>query len=131
MTPSRSRSNPVEPRPVLIRNARILRLNRGPRPRRGQHLGDLSVLERGDVLLAADRIVSVGTDLSLPPDSDVIEADGRVLMPGLIDCHTHACWAGDRVDEWSMRLGGAEYLDILKAGGGIMSTVRAVRATTE
>jgi imidazolonepropionase len=89
------------------------------------------VLERGDVLLSADRIVSVGTDLSLPPDSDVIEADGRVLMPGLIDCHTHACWAGDRVDEWSMRLGGAEYLDILKAGGGIMSTVRAVRATTE
>lgn len=48
-------------------------------------------------------------------------------MPGFVDCHTHACWAGDRLDEWDMKRRGVSYLEILNAGGGIMSTVRAVR----
>ncbi|MCH7550327.1 MAG: hypothetical protein IIA35_01280 [Proteobacteria bacterium] len=49
-------------------------------------------------------------------------------MPGFVDCHTHACWAGERFDEFEMKLAGRSYLEILAAGGGIMSTVRAVRA---
>ena len=52
-------------------------------------------------------------------------------MPAFVDCHTHACWAGSRLDEFEMSLTGAKYLDILKAGGGIMSTVRAVRQASE
>lgn len=59
-----------------------------------------------------------------------INAHGNVVMPAFIDCHTHACWAGERYDETAMRLAGREYLDILACGGGIISTVRAVRASS-
>ena len=119
------------PAPILIRDARILRLARGPRPRRGLSLGDLHILDRGDVLIEGTKIAAVGTSLSILPGATIIEGGGRVLMPGFVDCHTHACWAGDRLDEWAMRLAGASYLDILKAGGGIMATVAAVRAASE
>lgn len=119
------------PTALLVRDGRVLRLSRGVRPRRGKQLGELAILERGDVLIEGARIAAVGQSLSVPPDASVVEAGGRIVMPGFVDCHTHACWAGDRLDEWAMRLGGASYLDILKAGGGIMSTVRAVRETSE
>jgi imidazolonepropionase len=115
---------------VLIRNARVLTLA-GARPRRGKALGDLGVIEGGHVLIEGDRIAIVS---STAPPSDVrnprsdIDAAGRVLMPAFVDCHTHACWAGSRLDEWDMKRRGAGYLEILKAGGGIMSTVRATRA---
>lgn len=113
---------------MVIRNARVLTLSRGERPRRGGAMRDLNVLERGDVVVEGDRIAAVGPSLSAPAHATVIEAGGRVLMPGFVDCHTHACWAGDRLAEWTLRLGGATYQEILAAGGGIMSTVRAVRA---
>src|SRR5437870_13005435 len=68
-----------------------------------------------------------------PPDGGVEELDGRGLcaIPGLVDCHTHACFAGDRVDEFALRAGGASYEELHAAGGGIMSTVRATRAAGE
>ena len=62
---------------------------------------------------------------------DVLDAAGRVLMPGFVDAHTHALFAGDRLDEFEQKLAGKSYLEILAAGGGILSTVRAVRAATE
>ena len=66
-------------------------------------------------------------------DGDVEELDGRGLsaVPGLVDCHTHACFAGDRVDEFARRAGGASYEELHAAGGGILSTVRATRAAGE
>ncbi|GMV25129.1 MAG: imidazolonepropionase [Phycisphaerae bacterium] len=90
------------------------------------------VIPRGDVLIEGDRIVAVAPSIQLirPPDT-VIDARGRVLMPGFVDCHTHACFAGSRLDEWDLRRRGATYLEILAAGGGIMSTVRAVRAASQ
>lgn len=134
MTPSRSKNSPTpasEAGVTLFRGARVLRLSPGARPRRGAHAGELHAQDDTDVLVAGETIMSVGPNLSVAADVPVIEAEGRVLMPGFVDCHTHTCWAGDRLDEWSMRLAGTEYLDILKAGGGIMSTVRAVRACSE
>ena len=66
-------------------------------------------------------------------DGEVDELDGRGLcaIPGLVDCHTHACFAGDRVEEFALRAGGASYEELHAAGGGIMSTVRATRAAGE
>ena len=117
---------------LTITNARILTLAGGEVPRRGAALGDLGVIERGFVQVADGRITAIGD--GEPPEEGggkTIDADGGVLMPGFVDCHTHACWAGDRYDELEMKRAGASYLEILQAGGGIMATVRAVRDADE
>lgn len=114
-----------------IRNARILTLGHGSRPRRGKELGDLGIIPLGEVLVADGRIAAVGAKVEAPADAEIIDAMGRVLLPGFVDCHTHACWAGDRLDEWEMKLRGVPYLEILKKGGGIHATVKAVREATQ
>lgn len=111
---------------IVIRNARVVTLAQGERPRRGKGLGELGVLARGDVLVEEGTVTAVGR-VNAPPGARTIDARGRVLMPGFVDCHTHACWAGDRLDEWDQKRNGVPYLQILASGGGIMSTVRAVR----
>lgn len=117
--------------PLLIRNARILTLGAGARPRRGKELSDLGIIPSGEVLIADDKIAAVGAKAEAPADVETIDAQSRVLMPGFVDCHTHACWAGDRLAEWEMKLRGVPYLEILKQGGGIHSTVKAVREATQ
>ncbi len=100
-------------------------------PLRERALRDVEVLEDAFVLCSAGRIEAVGRMRDLPAlDGDVEELDGRGLsaIPGLVDCHTHACFAGDRVDEFSLRAGGATYEELHAKGGGILSTVRATRA---
>lgn len=114
-----------------IRNARILTLAHGSRPRRGKELGDLGIIPSGEVLVADGKIAAVGAKVEAPADAEIIDAMGRVVMPGFVDCHTHACWAGDRLDEWEMKLAGVPYLEILKKGGGIHATVKAVREATQ
>ena len=94
-------------------------------------MSDLGIIPNGEVIVTDDKIAAVGPKLDAPPEAEVVDANGRVLMPGFVDCHTHACWAGDRLDEWEMKLKGARYLDILKQGGGIHATVRAVRDSTQ
>ena len=116
---------------LLIRNARLLTLAGPNRPRRGKELGELGVIPAGDVLVADGKITAVGPKVEAPADTEVIEAQGRVLMPGFVDCHTHACWAGDRLGEWELKRRGVPYLEILKKGGGIHATVRAVREATK
>ena len=115
---------------LVIRRARVLTL-RGERPRRREALGELGVVEGADVLIEGGRVIRVEPDVAAPGGARVIEAGGRVLMPAFVDCHTHACWAGDRLDEWERKQRGASYLELLEAGGGIMATVRAVRRATE
>jgi imidazolonepropionase len=115
---------------LLIRHARILTLATGDRPRRGAALGQLGVIEKGDVLVRDGVVAEIAPTLEAPPDTQILEAGGRVLMPAFVDCHTHACWAGDRLAEWEMKLKGTPYVKILEAGGGIHATVRAVREAT-
>jgi imidazolonepropionase len=105
----------------------------GPAPARGAALRDVQVVEDAFVLCDGGRIAAVGqmrdlADLAL--DGDVEELDGRGLcaIPGLVDCHTHPAFLGDRVDEFSLRAGGATYEELHAAGGGILSTVRATRS---
>jgi imidazolonepropionase len=116
---------------LFIRNARVLTLAGPPGARRGKDLANLGLLPRAGVHVRDGRIVAVGANLAAPSGAEIIDAEGRVLMPGFVDCHTHACWAGDRLDEWEMKRRGVPYLEILQQGGGILSTVRAVRAATE
>jgi imidazolonepropionase len=103
-------------------------------PLRGRALGEVEVLEDAYVLCAGASIEAVGRmrDLSRL-DGEVDELDGRGLcaIPGLVDCHTHACFTGDRVEEFALRAGGASYEELHAAGGGIMATVRATRAAGE
>lgn len=102
-------------------------------PQRGRRLGDLGLIEDGAVAILGERIVAVGStgDLaSRHPAARSIDAIGRVVMPGFVDPHTHVVWAGDRAAEFERRIAGATYLEIMNAGGGIMSTVRATRAAS-
>ena len=100
-------------------------------PLRGRGLGDVEVIEDAFVLLREGTVEAVGRMRDLPRvDADVEELDGRGLaaIPGLVDCHTHPAFAGDRVHEFALRATGATYEELLAAGGGILSTTRATRA---
>jgi imidazolonepropionase len=100
-------------------------------PLRGRALGDVDVVEDAFVLCEGGAVVASGRMRDLPVLTDeVVELDGRGLaaVPGLVDCHTHACFAGDRVEEFALRARGASYEELHAAGGGILATVRATRA---
>jgi imidazolonepropionase len=94
----------------------------------------LGVIERGAVAAIDGRIAFAGAMADLPTGWDAkqrIALDGRWITPGLIDCHTHLVYAGDRAHEFELRLAGASYEEIARAGGGIVSTVKATRAAGE
>src|SRR5215831_3412498 len=94
----------------------------------------LATCEPSAVATTAGRIVFAGSMAELPSGWDAAERialDGRWITPGLVDCHTHLVYAGDRAHEFELRLKGATYEDIAKQGGGILSTVRATRAASE
>ena len=87
----------------------------------------LGLIERGGVGAAAGRIAWIGEASAAPGAADIIDCGGRLVTPGLIDCHTHLVHGGTRANEWAMRLEGATYEEIARAGGGIVSTMRATR----
>jgi imidazolonepropionase len=103
-------------------------------PLRGASLGNVEVLEDAFVLCDGETIESVGRMRDLPRiEGDIVEVDGRgsCAIPGLVDCHTHAAFAGDRVVEFSLRAAGASYEELHASGGGILATVAATRAAGE
>ena len=103
-------------------------------PLRGAALAGLDLIDDGYILCEGAEIVGVGQMRELRPlDGELEELDGRGLaaIPGLVDCHTHPAFGGDRVDEFSLRAAGASYEELHAAGGGILSTVRATRAAGE
>jgi imidazolonepropionase len=120
---------------LLIRDLEQLATPAGPAtPLRGPGLGIVDVIEGAYLLCSDGRIEALGRIRDLDPlDGEVEELDGRGLcaIPGLVDCHTHACFAGDRLEEFSLRAAGASYEELHAAGGGILSTVRATRAAGE
>jgi len=117
---------------LLIRNARVVTPAGDPwRYLQGSETGTLRILRDTDVLIRGGQIVEVGRGLEGEAvGAPVLEAGGRVLLPGFVDAHTHACWAADRLEEWAARMAGASYQELLEAGGGILSTVHAVRAAS-
>jgi imidazolonepropionase len=91
------------------------------------------LIENAAMLVDRDKIEWVGpmVDLKAVEDAEVIDCKGRLITPGLIDCHTHLVYGGDRADEFELRLEGASYQEIAKKGGGILSTVKATREASE
>ena len=117
---------------MLIHSAsQLLTLAGGPQ--RGHALGTLGIIPNGAVVIREEKIVAVGpTDelRSAYKDEPTLDASGCVILPGFVDPHTHLIWAGDRASEFEMKMAGTPYLDILAAGGGIISTVRQTRAAS-
>lgn len=102
-------------------------------PQRGARLGDLGLIEDGAVLIRGETIAAVGPSrdlLAAYPHEPRLDASGYAVLPGFVDPHTHLVWAGDRAAEFERKMAGAKYLDLLAAGGGILSTVRASRAAS-
>jgi imidazolonepropionase len=91
----------------------------------------LGVVEDGAVVIDGAQIVYVGERAGAPPGLELVDLGERVITPGLVDAHTHACWVGSRHAEYAMRMGGADYQGIARAGGGILATHRAVASASE
>jgi imidazolonepropionase len=122
----------MQPCDLLLHSAsQLLTLSGGVQ--RGAALGTLKIIEDGAIAITGDKIVAVGPSADLraqyAPHS-TLDASRKVVMPGFVDPHTHLIWAGDRANEFEMRLAGKSYMEIMNAGGGIMSTVRQTRAAS-
>jgi imidazolonepropionase len=104
-----------------------------PRPRVTRELRELSIVRDGAMLIRDGRIAYAGprTELRFEPGTEIVDAGGRVVMPGFVDAHTHPVFAGNRADEFEKRVEGVTYQEIAAAGGGIRSTVRRTREATE
>jgi len=124
---------------ILIKNANeVITLKsevQGPRIK--EQMRAIAVIEDGSVLLQENRIVAVGSYEQLAIDfphlveeADVIDATGKIAMPGLVDCHTHLVHGGTREQEFNMRLNGSTYMEIMNAGGGIHATTKRTRETS-
>jgi imidazolonepropionase len=113
-------------RTLILRRARLATL--------AQDRPGLGVVENAALVARNGRIVFAGPEAELPVvegDVELHDLDGRWVTPGLIDCHTHLVYGGDRAQEFEMRLAGASYEEIARAGGGIVSSVAATRAASE
>jgi imidazolonepropionase len=111
----------------IWRNARLATMS--------PSLPGLGVVDGGAIVARAGRIVFAGPAAEVPAalmrDAEIIDCEGRWITPGLIDCHTHLVHAGNRANEFEMRLVGATYEEVARAGGGIVSSVKALRAASE
>ena len=125
---------------TIIKNTKQLvtlfnRKNIGPRS--GKAMSELGIVRNGYIAFANDRVVSVGElkklnkSVTITDRTRVYDAGGRLVTPGLIDCHSHPVFAGNRANEFEMRLKGKTYMEIAEAGGGIKATVKAIRRSSE
>lgn len=117
---------------ILIKNARIITCKSNG-PKMGAEMQDLGVIENGYVAIDNGIITDVGYgegEEFKERHTEIIDPEGRLVMPGLVDPHTHLVHYGSRENELELKLKGASYIDILKSGGGILSTVSATRAAS-
>ena len=105
---------------------------KGKNVKRGKDLKDISVITDHSLLLENDLIKDLIPNASVAniKVDKVIDAEDKIILPGLVECHTHTAFAGSRADEFRQRLKGVHYEEIAKAGGGINTTVTAVRNST-
>ncbi|HEV7797551.1 MAG TPA: imidazolonepropionase [Pyrinomonadaceae bacterium] len=122
---------------AVINCSQVVTLAGPARPRVGPEMRELSIVAGGAMLVEGERIVKVGSRAGIEKlietggaDCEVIDAGGRIVMPGFVDAHTHPVFAGTRASEFEERAEGATYQEIAARGGGIQSTVRATREAT-
>lgn len=117
---------------LLIFNIGLLATPQGTSARSGPDQGRIAALRNAWLYSENGRIVSLGTGMPPAcPDGEHLDADGRLVTPGLVDAHTHLIFGGWRQNELALKLQGVPYLEILAQGGGILSTVRATRAASQ
>ena len=117
---------------ILITGISQLVTAEGAGPKHGQAMRELKIVEQAAIAISAGVIVWTGKESEWTGEAEaIVEAGGRAVVPGLIDSHTHAVWAGDRLDDFDARTSGSTYEEILAAGGGIRSTIRATAATSQ
>jgi imidazolonepropionase len=120
---------------AVINCSQLVTLAGPRRPRAGAEMRELSIIEDGAMLARGGRIEKIGRRVEVEPhvgaDCRVVDAGGRVVLPGFVDAHAHPVFAGNRADEFERRAEGLTYQEIAAAGGGILSTVRRTRAATE
>ncbi|MDH7563645.1 MAG: imidazolonepropionase [Candidatus Bathyarchaeota archaeon] len=127
-----SRVKAKEKADLLIVNAdELITLDGGSqKPRAGKQMQELGIIRDGGIAVKDGKIVAVGKSAEVRHNiraENVVSADGKTILPGFVDAHTHLIFAGSREDEFQMRIEGAYYLEILNAGGGILKTVRETR----
>ena len=120
---------------AVFNAAQVVTLAGPARPRTGAEMRELSIIPNGALLVREGRIAAVGAraeiEARLTPDTEVVDAQGRIVMPGFVDAHTHPVFAGNRASEFEERIAGATYAEIAARGGGIRSTVRLTRQASE
>lgn len=125
----------MKPALAIVNCAQLVTLSGPSRPRIGVEMRDLGIVENGALLIRDGRIEAVGVrddiERRLTADDNVLDAGGRVAVPGFVDAHTHPVFAGTRCAEFELRSQGATYEEIAAAGGGILDTVRQTRRASE
>jgi len=121
---------------IIIKNAAQVVTCSGFKAKQGKEMSDLHVIEDGAVIIKKGLIQAVGkSDQVLAgfdeSGFDVVNAGGKAVLPGFVDSHTHFVFGGYRAEEFSQRLRGASYMEIMKQGGGIFSTVAATRKSAK
>lgn len=119
---------------LIIQNAaQLVTCASDNKPKRGLQMRELSIIKNGALAVDKGKIIAVGDSRTVQSDFqslDVIDAANKIVAPAFVDCHTHIVFAGNRLDEFELKLQGADYLEILANGGGILSTVEATRNAT-
>lgn len=119
---------------AIVNCSQVVTLAGPARPRVGAEMRDLGIVAPGALLISGPRIERIGTDSQIKAlidgECEVVDAGGRVVLPGFVDAHTHPVFAGTRVDEFEERIKGASYQEIAARGGGIQSTVNRTRAAS-
>ncbi len=119
---------------LFIHNiGQLVTLSGPPGPRRGAAMRELGIIESGAIAIRDARIAAAGPQSELARSVEAaayLDAGGRAVIPGFVDPHTHLPWAGHRAAEFEMRIGGATYMEIMAAGGGIVRTVSDTRAAS-
>lgn len=121
---------------MFVLNCRqIVTVNGPPQPRTGKAMRELGIIDDGAMLVRKGKIERVGTSREVEPfidsQSEVVDAGGRIVLPGFVDAHTHPVFAANRAAEFEERASGVTYQEIAARGGGIQSTVRATRNASQ